>query len=84
MVAETETEEAHPRGSLEFVESSVLDTIIPLASNLDIEEALSGSVERLDEGNDSPLATIPQRQALFFGECCRCASKFHVLLIRRY
>ncbi|TVY88708.1 hypothetical protein LAWI1_G003814 [Lachnellula willkommii] len=68
MVAETETEEARPRGSLEFVESSVLDTIIPLASNLDIEEALSGSVERLDEGNDSPLATIPQRQALFFDE----------------
>ncbi|TVY26539.1 hypothetical protein LHYA1_G003963 [Lachnellula hyalina] len=68
MVAETEIEEAQPRGSLEFVETSVLDTIIPLASNLDIEEALSGSVERLDEGNESPLATIPQRQALFFDE----------------
>jgi len=56
------------RGSIEFVESSILDTIIPLASDLDIEEALSGSVERLDEGNDSPLAAIPQRHALFFGK----------------
>jgi hypothetical protein len=84
MVAETEIEEARPRGSLDFVESSVLDTIIPLASNLDIEEALSGSVERLDDGNESPLASILQRQALFFGECPRLPSKFNVLLIHRY
>lgn len=56
-----------PRGSMDFVESSVLDTIIPAASNLNIEEALAGSVERLDEGNESPLASIPQRHALYFG-----------------
>jgi len=84
MVAETEIEEARPRGSLDFVESSVLDTSIPLASNLDIEQALSGSVERLDDGTESPLAAIPQRQALFFGECPGLPSKFHVLLIHRY
>ncbi|CZT05278.1 uncharacterized protein RAG0_11444 [Rhynchosporium agropyri] len=65
---EFENEEARPRGSLEFVNSSVLDTIIPAASDLNIEEALAGSVERLDEGNDSPLALIPQRQSLFFDE----------------
>lgn len=65
---ELEVEEARPRGSLEFVESSVLGTVIPSISDLDIEEALSGSVERLDDGNDSPLAAIPQRQALFFGQ----------------
>ncbi len=64
---EFDGEEVQPRGSLEFVESSILDTIIPAASNLNIEEALSGSVERLDNGNESPLAAIPQRQALFFG-----------------
>jgi hypothetical protein len=69
MMAEMEEEEeARPRGSLEFVESSILDTIIPLASNLNIEDALKGSVERLDEGNDSPLAAIAQRNALFFGK----------------
>lgn len=59
--------EPFSRGSLEFTESSILDTIVPLASNFDIDDALSGSVERLDEGNDSPLAAIPQRHALFFG-----------------
>lgn len=69
MMDEMEAEEARPRGSLEFVETSILDTIVPLASNLNIEEALKGSVERLDEGNDSPLAAIPQRNALFFGKC---------------
>lgn len=67
MMEEFENEEVRPRGSLEFAESSILDTIVPAASDLNIEEALSGSVERLDEGNDSPLAGIPQRQALFFG-----------------
>ncbi|ESZ92214.1 hypothetical protein SBOR_7401 [Sclerotinia borealis F-4128] len=61
-------EEPVPRGSLEFTESSILDTIIPLASDLNIEEALSGSVEKLDEGSGSPLAAIPQRQALYFDE----------------
>lgn len=64
---EESQEEPIPRSSLEFTESSILDTIIPLASDLNIEEALSGSVEKLDEGNGSPLAAIPQRQALYFG-----------------
>ena len=64
-----EETERRPRGSLEFVESSILGTIVPLASDLNIEEALSGSVERLDNGNDSPLAAIAQRNALFFGRC---------------
>ena len=71
MMAEMEEEEARPRGSVEFVETSILDTIVPIATNLNIEEALKGSVERLDEGNDSPLAAIPQRNALFFGRCPR-------------
>lgn len=65
---ELENEGAQPRGSIDFVESSILDTTIPLDSNLNIEDALGGSVERLDEGNESPLAAIPQRQTLFFGQ----------------
>jgi hypothetical protein len=80
MMEELEIEDAPPRGSLEFVESSILGTIIPLASDLNIEEALSGSVERLDEG-DSPLAAIPQRQALFFGKVPRSSGKLCILLI---
>jgi hypothetical protein len=65
---ELETEGTRSRGSIDFVESSILDTTIPLDGNLNIEEALGGSVERLDEGSESPLAAIPQRQTLFFGQ----------------
>jgi hypothetical protein len=68
MMEELDAEEGKPRGSVDFVESAILGTTIPLDGNLNIEDALSGSVERLDEGNDSPLADIPQRQTLFFGE----------------
>ena len=67
MMQELEAEETRPRGSLEFVETSVLDTIIPLANPLNIEEALLASIEHSDDGPASPLASIPQRQALFFG-----------------
>jgi hypothetical protein len=67
MMEETQPEESTPRGSLDFAESSILDAIVPLASDLNIEEALSGSVARLDEQNDSPLAAIPQRHAVYFG-----------------
>lgn len=76
-------EEPVPRGSLEFTESSILDTIIPLASDLNIEEALSGSVEKLDEGSASPLAAIAQRQALYFGQSYDLLKKLSILLIRR-
>ncbi|PQE11150.1 TRAPP trafficking subunit trs65 domain-containing protein [Rutstroemia sp. NJR-2017a BVV2] len=68
MMEETQPEESAPRGSLDFAESSILDAIVPLASDLNIEEALSGSVARLDEQNDSPLAAIPQRHAVYFDE----------------
>ena len=61
-------QQTQPRGSLEFVESSVLDTLIPLSTNLNIEAALRGSVHRLDVATGSPLSAIAQRQSLFFGE----------------
>ena len=79
----TEVEESRSRGSVDFTESSILDTIIPLASNLNIEEALSGSVERLDEGTDSPLAAIPQRNTLFFGWFPPSLQRCGILLIHR-
>ena len=83
MMSEMEEEEAQPRESLEFVKTSILDTIVPLASNVNIVEALRGSVERLDEGHDSPLAAIPQRNALFFGTYPTSGTKICILLIRR-
>jgi hypothetical protein len=76
-------EENHPRGSLELVETSILDTIVPLEIDLNIEEALSGSVERLDEGSGSPLASIPQRHALYFGQFSRSEETLCILLILR-
>lgn len=82
-MSESENGESHSRGSLEFVQSSILGTIVPLASDLNIEAVLSGSVERLDEGNDSPLAAIPQRHALFFGKSMLRPKKLCILLIHR-
>lgn len=80
---EQNDDDVQSRGSLEFVEGSILDTIVPAATNLNIEEALSGSVEKLDEGNDSPLAAIPQRGVLFFGQCSWASVKSSFLLIHR-
>jgi hypothetical protein len=60
-------QDSQSRGSMEFVESAILDTVVPASTTIDIEEALSGSVERLDDGQSSPLGAIMQRQNLFFG-----------------
>jgi hypothetical protein len=73
-------QQAQPRGSLEFVESSILDTIIPSSTNLNIE-SLSGSVERLDEGSFSPLPSIAQRHTLFFGTLLAICEGLYILLI---
>lgn len=59
-------DEEPPRTSREFVESSLLDTIVPHSTEFDIEEALLGSVERLDDPDASPLSSIAQRDFLFF------------------
>lgn len=58
--------EENPRSSREFVESSILDAIVPHATNFDIEEVLLDSVERLDDPEASPLSSIAQRNFLFF------------------
>lgn len=65
---EDEEDQDPRRGSSDFVESSILDTIVPQATDFDIEESLKGSVERLDDATGSPLSSIVQRKFLFFGE----------------
>ncbi len=60
-------QEGISRGSLEFVETSILGTLIPASTSFNVEEALNGSIERLDDSNASPLAAIGQRQSVFFG-----------------
>jgi hypothetical protein len=61
-------QQTQPRGSLDFVESSILDTIVPSSTSVNIEAALTGSVHRLDVATGSPLSAIAQRQSLFFGK----------------
>lgn len=53
-------------GSKSFIEGISLETIVPHASNIDIEEVLSESSSR-DDALSSLLASIEQRQFLFFG-----------------
>ncbi|KAH7414071.1 TRAPP trafficking subunit Trs65-domain-containing protein [Phaeosphaeria sp. MPI-PUGE-AT-0046c] len=60
--------ETRGRGSAEFVESSVLEAIVPASSEIDIEkevQAWKGTVE--DEGG-SILPSIPQRSVLLLDE----------------
>ena len=60
-------EEPRSRGSLEFVESSILSTVVPNASNIDITKALQTALENFDQTESSPLSSIEQRSLLFFG-----------------
>lgn len=76
-------EEVQPRGSLDFVESSVLDTVVPSSTAVNIEDALGGSVEHLDGGTASPLSSVAQRQILFFGRSACYRLQYYVLLIHR-
>lgn len=60
--------EGQPRRSAEFVESSVLEAVVPADSFIDIEDELDswdGVVE--DEGS-ALLPFVPQRQVLLFGK----------------
>lgn len=62
------TDDTRPRRSLEFIEGSALSTVIPSANEINIEETFNISNERTRGQFDSPLAAVPQRQALFFGQ----------------
>ena len=52
----------------EITERSVLDIVIPEASELDIEDALRSSSTTNDDSNTATIiSSITQRQLLFFG-----------------
>lgn len=76
-------EDIRPRGSVEFVECSVLDSIVPASTNLDIETALNSSVATWAEGGAPSLAHIQQRQSLFFGKLTCDYNQAYILLIHR-
>jgi len=60
-----------------FVESSIFDTIVPHASEIDLEDALKSSDVDDEAEEPSLVPSIVQRQTLLFGElhqiACRVA-----------
>ncbi|KAL2003554.1 hypothetical protein VTN02DRAFT_3337 [Thermoascus thermophilus] len=52
----------------EFLRHAVLDTVVPHAPDLDIEAALTSSLEKGAGDLPSVLSSIPQRSLLFFDE----------------
>ena len=60
--------EEEPAATRRFIAHSILDFIIPEASQLDIEEALSSASANADDDAPTGLAAIPQRKTLFFGK----------------
>ena len=60
-------DEVDAKASQQFIAHSILDLIIPEASQLDIEEALSSASANADDDAPASLASIPQRKALYFG-----------------
>lgn len=59
--------EERPRRSAEFVESSVLEAVVPLASSIDIEDLLQSWDGSVESENSPVLPFIPQRPFLLFG-----------------
>ncbi|RDW76392.1 TRAPP trafficking subunit Trs65 domain-containing protein [Aspergillus mulundensis] len=54
----------------EFLRHAVLDTVVPHASNIDLEAALTCALEEGADDLPSVLSYIPQRSVLFFDEFC--------------
>jgi hypothetical protein len=81
IMSDDNSQPTQPRGSLEFVEDSILDTVIPSSTDLNIEENLGGYVERLEEGTAHPLSSIVQRHTLFFGKLLFNCESTSILLI---
>ena len=50
-----------------FAEKSVLDILIPGATNVDIEEVLDSLSPQTDDARISITSFLPQRDTLFFG-----------------
>lgn len=60
--------EAQPRGSAEFVQSSVLEAVVPSDSSFDIEDEISSWDGTIEDESSSILPFISQRRALLFDE----------------
>jgi hypothetical protein len=56
------------RTSAEFVESSVLEAIVPADSDINVEQVLQSWNGAIDDENGSILPNIPQRTVLLLGK----------------
>lgn len=59
--------DAQPRGSTEFVESSVLEAIVPASSDIDISHELSSWKGTVEHEGGSILPFLSQRRVLLLG-----------------
>jgi hypothetical protein len=60
--------EPAPRRSAEFVESSVLEAVVPSDSIIDIEEEITSWDGNHEDEGSSILPSLTQRQVLLFGK----------------
>jgi len=60
--------DAEPRSSAEFVESSVLEVIVPSDAAIDMEKGFEGWDGKTEDESSPILPFIPQRQLLLFGK----------------
>ena len=59
--------ETRGRGSAEFVDSSVLEAIVPASSEIDIEKEVRAWKGTTEDESGSILPSIPQRSVLLLG-----------------
>ncbi|KAF1946123.1 hypothetical protein EJ02DRAFT_418889 [Clathrospora elynae] len=62
------TAETQPRGSLEFVDSSVLEAVVPASSDIDIENELSSWDGAAEDTSASIMPFLSQRNILLLDE----------------
>lgn len=73
--------EHQPRQSAEFVESSILEAVVPSDSVIDIEDEITSWDGSHEEEGGSILPTIAQRQVLLFGTYSAVPSCHSLLLM---
>jgi hypothetical protein len=63
--------EAEPRGSAEFVESSVLEAVVPADTSFDIEEGFGYWNGHAADESSSIVPFVKERQFLLFGKVAK-------------
>lgn len=71
---------SQPRGSLEFIENSLMQAIVPESTESSLEEKLRASAATHGDV-DAVLRSIALRQSLFFGMRTPASQKLYILLI---